>query len=106
MKNDKNENKALSQTSVSGSISITKGRTERYRAVYSNSNWFDECEWYIIKDDGECLTIKKCLGMEMPKNAQKFPKTKHFQFTSELPIGKFEFDEDESDKDTLVIYYR
>ena len=52
------------------------------------------------------MTIKKCLGIEIPKNAQKFPKTKHFQFTSELPIGKFEFDEDESDKDMLVIYYR
>ena len=94
------------QTRVSGRISITKGRTERYRSVYSNSNWFDECEWYQIKDDGECLVIKKCLGIEIPKNAQKFPKSKNFQFTSELPIGKFEFDEDESDKDTLVIYYR
>ena len=91
---------------ASGSISITKGRTERYRAVYSNSNWFDECEWYIIKDDGYCLTIKKCLGIEIHKNAQKFSKTKHFQFTSELPIGKFEIDEYDSDKDTLVIYYR
>jgi hypothetical protein len=94
------------QTRVSGSISITKGRTERYRAVYSNSNWFDECEWYQINDDGECLTIKKCLSIEMPKTAQKLSKTKQFQFTSELPIGKFEFDEDESDKDMLVIYYR
>jgi hypothetical protein len=103
---DRITEQSFCQTRVSGSISITKGRTERYRAVYSNSNWFDECEWYSIKDDGECLKIQKCLGIEIPKNAQKFPKTKHFQFTSELPIGKFEFDEDESDKDTLVIYYR
>jgi hypothetical protein len=90
---------------ISGGISISKVR-ERYRCIYSNSKWFEECEWYQIKDDGECITIKKCLGVEVPRKAQKFTKSKHFQFVSELPTGKFEFDEEESTIDEVRIYYR
>jgi len=42
--------------------------------------------------------------MEVPKNAQKFSKTRRFHFASELPKGTFDFDE-ESNEDKLVIYY-
>lgn len=90
---------------ISGSISVSKGRAYPYRQLYSNSEWFDNAEYFVIEDDGECLIIKKCY-MEIPKNAQKFTSGRHFQFLSELPLGTFEFDEEESNEDELVIYYR
>jgi hypothetical protein len=93
------------QTDVSGSINVTAGRNERYRQVHSNSKWFDSSEYFIIKDDLECITIKKC-GLQIPKNAQKFTSSRHFMYVSELPLGRFEFDVEESSEDELVIYYR
>lgn len=90
---------------VSGSINVHKGRSDRYRDIYSKSSWFDNAEYFDIKDDGECLIIKKCY-LEIPKNAQKFTKARHFQFVSELPLGTFDIVEDESNEDELVIYYR
>lgn len=97
---------AFAKPNVSGSVHITCGQTDRYRALYSNSKWFDECEWFSLIDNGNSLKIKKCLGIEIPKSAQKFTKSRHFQFVSEIPFGHFEFDEDESDIDVLVIHYR
>ena len=93
------------QTDVSGSINVTAGRNERYRQVHSNSKWFDNSEYFTIKDDGDCLKIKKC-GLQIPKNAQKFTSSRHFMYVSELPLGRFEFDVEESSEDELVIYYR
>jgi len=83
-----------------------KGLQGRHRFLYSNSKWFDNCEYFTIKDDGECITIKKQIGVDVPKKSYKFSKSRKFCFESELPIGKFEIDKDESDEDTLVIYYK
>ena len=89
---------------VSGSITVMNGRADIYRQIRSNSKWFD-CEYYIIEDNSiDCLLIRKC-GLDIPKNAQK-AKRGHFHFESELPIGHFEFDREESTEDELVIYYR
>jgi len=38
---------------VSGSISITKDRADRYKQLYSSSEWFDGTEYFDIQDDGE-----------------------------------------------------
>lgn len=88
--------------SVSGSIVINRGRNDNYRQFKSNSNWFDGAEYFTLIENENCLTIKKHY-MEVPKNAQK-SKTGHFMCLSELPIGKFEFDEDESSEDVVVVY--
>ena len=105
-KSSKNNFNAIShKTDVSGSINVTAGRNERYRQVHSNSKWFDSSEYFTIKDDGECLTIKKC-GLQIPKKAQKFTSSRHFMYVSQLPLGRFEFDVEESSEDELVIYYR
>jgi hypothetical protein len=93
------------KTDISGSINVTASINERYRQIHSNSKWFDNSEYFTIKDDGECLTIKKC-GLQIPKNAKKFTTSRHFNYISELPLGRFEFDIDESSEDELVIYYR
>lgn len=92
------------QTDVSGSIVINKGRSEKYRQFKSNSNWFENSEYYSFEENGNCLIITKHY-LEVPKNAQK-TKTGHFMCLSELPLGKFEFDEQESTEDELVIYCR
>ena len=92
----------------SGSISVSMGRTERYRQISSNSSFFIAGEDYVLKDDGECLTITRC-GLEGHKNAQKCGNAKTgalFQFVSELPIKKLEFDTEESTCDEVRIYYR
>ena len=99
------DNKAFAIHGVSGSITVNKGRANRYKDIYSKSLWFDNAEYFDIQDDGEMLIIKKCY-MEIPKTAQKFTKTRHFQFVSELPLGTFDIDEDESNEDELVVYYR
>jgi len=109
MNTDKSKQKSTEQALtipvVSGSITVYKGRADRYRDIYSKSSWFDNAEYFDIQDDGECLIIKKCY-MEIPKTAQKFTKARHFQFVSELPLGTFDIDKDESNEDELVIYYR
>ena len=85
-------------------ISITKGRKDRYRSLYSNSEWFDGCEYFVITDNGDYLSIKKCY-MDIPKKAQVFTTSKHFSFVSELPLGWFDIDEDDSNEDEILIYY-
>lgn len=93
--------------SANGSINVTKGSAERYRQFHSNSKWFDECEWFQLVDDmNGTLIIKKCLGIEIPKNSQKFTSSRHFMCVSEIPLGRYEIDEEESSIDELVIYYR
>lgn len=93
------------QDIIKGTISVYKGKGDRYRQMYSGSDWFDNAEYFDIQDDGYCLIIKKCY-MEVPKTAQKFTYGRQFHFVSELPLGKFEIDSEESNEDELVIYYR
>ena len=90
------------QSCVSGSITISNGRNENYRQFKSNSKWFDDSEYFTLIESDNCLTIKKHY-MEIPKNAQK-TKRGYFMCVSQLPIGKFEFDEDESSEDVVVVY--
>jgi len=97
-----NENKKISDTT----ISITKGKGEsgRYKTLYSKSKWFDDCEWFQIIEEEDYLIIRKCLGIEIPKNAKKFTKARRFgNFVSEIPIGQYHSDESESNSDELVI---
>jgi len=94
----------LEKTIVVGSINVTAGRAQRYRQLYSNSKWFDDSEYFTVKEDGKCLKIRKC-GLHIPRNAQKFTSSRHFMYVSELPIGRLDFDPEDSSEDELVIYY-
>jgi len=85
-------------------ISITQHwKSDRYKKIYSNSKWFDDAEYFNIEDKGDFLIIRKCY-MEIPKTALKFSGRK-FVFVSELPLGVFDIDMEESNEDELVIYY-
>ena len=89
---------------VSGSICVIKGTKQKYKRVVCGG-WFDGVEYFITEDDGECFVIKKCY-MEIPKRARKIDRNMYLEFIGEIPIGTFDIDEEESNEDELVVYYR
>jgi hypothetical protein len=90
---------------VSGSIRITKAASFNQRAIIPHCNWFDNHEYFIIKDDGEKIIFQKCF-MEVPKKAYRLPKTKVFTVLSDAELGTFEICADETNEDEAVVYYR
>lgn len=99
-----NEENKLNLGDVSGSITVSNGRNDNYRQFRSNSNWFSDSEYYTFNEDYGCLIIKKHY-IEVPKNAQR-TNNGYFHCVSEMPLGKFEFDEEDSTEEELIIYYR
>ncbi len=102
------ETKQCTIPSVSGSISVTKHTGVNQVHISSKSNFFDG--YLIIKDDGESLTFTKPTidyngKMYKPKYYKK-AKTYITAIVSEIPLGKFDFDDEESTEDELVVYYR
>jgi len=94
--------------SVSGSISVTKHTGINQVHISSKSNFFDG--YLIIKDDGESLTFTKpTIDYNGKMYKPKFYKKAQNYITaivSEMPLGKFDFDDEESTEDELVVYYR
>ncbi len=88
-------------------ITICSGTRDSYRLISSTSKWFDDGQYVVIKDDGRCLSIKKC-WMEIPKNAKKIMRlvnSVYFHYVGELPLGSFDFDKQERTHDEVRIYY-
>jgi len=83
---------------------LLKVKNDAYRQIHSNSNWFNNVEYFDITDDGYCLIIAKCY-MEVKKRSKKFTASRHFTITSEMPLGRFAFEQEESTEDEIVIYY-
>jgi len=90
--------------SVSGSINVTNGCQPTQKQILLKSNWFN-VDYYKVEDDGECLLITKCY-LDIPKNAHKITKSRHISLITEMPNGKFDFDNDETTEDVVIIYYR
>ena len=95
-------NKAL----VCDSINIYKHTHRRQIHISSKSNFFAD-DVYIKENNGR---IEFCrVGITYEGKRHKFHNTNgtyHSAFVAELPIGKFHFDEDESNEDTVVVYCR
>jgi len=92
--------------SVSGSITVyPKDKNDRMRKIYCKSEWFNGTEYFEFIEEESFLIIKRCL-LEIPKKAIKLPKGRSFDKASKLPLGTFSIDEEESNEDELVIYYR
>lgn len=91
------------------SIFISKGRTERYRNISSNSKFFWEGEYFIIKETETSLKIERA-SIDYIGKTQKAVRGKSgwvfFQFVSNLPIGEFKLDEEEIEEDYVIIYYK
>jgi hypothetical protein len=99
------EPKQCTIPSVSGSITVYKPKNDRNRKIYCKSEWFNDVEYFEFIEEESFLLIRKCL-LEIPKKAIKMPKSRCFDMVSELPIGTFSVDDEESTEDELVIYYR
>jgi hypothetical protein len=93
------------QKKYSGTITVSKikGKSDRLRYYASNMEWFNDAEYFVFNENEHGFTIKKCLCIEIPKNAIKF--NLRTQKESDVPEGKYEIDEEESTIDELVIYY-
>jgi len=102
--NKKTETEQCTIPSVSGCINFTQQGYDKLH-VRSKSNFFENEVVIDILDD--CIVFKLA-GLD-DKNSKKLTKYKYgFQATlqSNAPTGKFDFDEDESTEDKLVVYYR
>ena len=92
---------------VSGSISIEKNNDRGQLKIVSKSNWFNT-EYVIVNIDEDCIIINK---PTLDYTGRMFKVLKIglnslVKLSLELPIGKFDFDTEESTEDELVVYYR
>ena len=87
-----------------------KGRTlinKNYLQLYfNNKEWFNDCEFFTLHNDleDEYIHIKKHY-IDVPNNARISQQGSTFCIIAEIPLGKYEVDEEESNEDELVIYY-
>lgn len=105
---DQQTQPALNKGGVSGSISVTKHTGINQVHITSKSNFFDG--YLIIKDDGEKLIFRKpsidYRGKIYKPKYYKNSKVFITAIVSDMPLGKFDFDVNESCEDELVVYYR
>lgn len=99
------QNPASCQTAVSGSIVVYDGIRSSQKHIAISKEWAN-AEYYTVKDDGECLVFKKCY-LDVPKNAYKLRAGCQLSIEhSEIQNGKYVFDNEESNEDKAVVYYR
>lgn len=87
------------------SITVFSHDSPNLRRLYSKSEFFSTGEYFVIEHDDNCLVITKCY-LEIPSKALKITskKTCRLVFQSDLPVGTYTFDEEETNEDQLVIY--
>lgn len=86
------------------SITTFKHTHNRQIHISSRSSFFAD-EVYIKENNGRIEFGR--VGITYEGKRYKFHKTNgayHSAIVAELPIGKFEFDEDESSEDVVVVY--
>lgn len=98
---------ALTIPVVSGSISIEKNNDKGQLKIASKSNWFNT-EYVIVNMDEDCIIISKPTLDYTGKmyKVLKVGLNNLVKLSLDLPMGKFDFDEEESTEDELVLYYR
>lgn len=111
MKNEVEHNQNASDTglnidSVSGYILVRNKYFQNSVDVASNSPFFSYP--IIVKDFGDKIVITHP-SMDYRGKLNSLSLHKGFyngSFIANIPPGKYFFDQDESDEDTLVVYYR
>ena len=97
----------IAKPDVSGSILVNKRTSERQRQITSNSKFFND--ELIIKIENDKIIFRKP-SIDYEGKRYKLAKDKNGRYQTavvcELPLGKFEFDVEESDEDCRVVYYR
>ena len=105
--NDKKDRQQRNIPCVRGSIVVSKAQKNHQLHITSKSKWF-EYDYILFKIKEDYISITKP-NLDYRGKFQKPTKQGdfyHLTITGELPLGKFEFDEDDSNEDELVIYYR
>tara|TARA_R110000868_G_scaffold103241_2_gene284352 strand:- start:810 stop:1139 length:330 start_codon:yes stop_codon:yes gene_type:complete len=90
-------------------IFVSLGRGNAYRQINTKSTFFDGCEYFIIKEDEDKITFERA-PLDTRRNIKKAVKDNagwvRFQFTSQIPVGRYVVDTDDSDEDRIVVYYK
>ena len=100
----KNVKPLLQQHTVSGSINISKERRNQMH-ITSKSNFFQN--ELVVKLTDEAL-IFEVAGLDSKKSRRACKNGGQFHITinGECKEGKFDFDENESNEDVVVVYCR
>jgi hypothetical protein len=90
-------------------ISVRVANQDPYeRKFYTNSTFFDDCEFYQIEITDKKVIIKKCC-LDTPEDAKTINRNKKghisFALTCDVPYGVYPFDKEETNDDELVFYY-
>jgi hypothetical protein len=84
-----------------------KGANSRYMHIASSAQFFKEDAEFVIDLVDDAITIKK-VRMERNSKSVKFHKAAgdwlYAKIKIDIPPGRYEFDEDESDEDVAVMY--
>jgi hypothetical protein len=100
---------AFHKKTISGYINVSASKYSNLRQITSNSNFFDGAEEFIIKETENSFTITLATICYQGKTYRKVPgRYGWIAFTciSNLPLGRYEFDQEESSEDCVVIYYQ
>jgi hypothetical protein len=109
MKYLKNKQKKSFGKEVSITFSKNKSKPSR-KNLYTNSSFFsEEC---VVKFNDEFITFTKTTIDSTEKTVNFTSQGDYCLFNAsvfdgefEIPIGKFHFDEEESNEDSLIVYF-
>ena len=88
---------------MSNTITISRSSNSSYRQVKINSDWYEGSEFFTVKTSDGFMSITKHY-LDVPAKAYKSIRG-YFHFPTDIPLGKFEIDEEESNEDELIIYF-
>lgn len=93
---------------MDGYINICKGSKNNDKLIVTKSNFFKSGEYYIIRINNYNITFTRpnidnnfCVY----KAIKGFNCWVQFSLPCDLPLGKFNFDAEESNEDKIVVYY-
>lgn len=89
-------------------IKVLSGRDERYRRFSFKSDFFRAGEDYIVKETSRSLSFRRpnLDNTFVTKKAIQNGNGVCFDLFSKVPIGIYQFDEEDSNEDRVVIHFK
>ena len=97
----------MSENDFSGCVNINKAKSPSYRIIATNSDFFNG--EIIVKFDSDKIMFTK---PDIDGFVKSYKTSKdvfgryHVKIFGDLPLGKFQFDIEESDEDCRVVYFK
>ena len=89
-------------------INVTKG-SQDYRKIFSSYNeFFKSAERFIINETEDSISFTIATSVTEGRTLKACDNGcgyLHLEFRTNVPIGVYTLDEDDSNEDTLVIYF-